>query len=78
VSAGYSGKEYSQVWLEECSGGSFEDRHEHWRAWFDNRPKDHEIRETVNQLTAVAREFHATQQLRQRIADVVVPMLQRA
>ncbi len=33
--------------------------------------KDHEIRELVNKLTDVAREYGQTQQLRERIARVV-------
>lgn len=37
--------------------------------------KDHVIRETVNQLTDVARDFHAAGQLRARIADVITPIL---
>jgi hypothetical protein len=36
-------------------------------------PKDHEIRELVNKLTEVARDYHATEQLRERIAGLVVP-----
>lgn len=38
-------------------------------------PKDHEIRDLVNNLTKVAREYHATQQLRERIAGFVVPFV---
>lgn len=37
-------------------------------------PKDHEIRELVNKLTEVARDYHATEQLRERIAGLVVPL----
>lgn len=37
--------------------------------------KDHLIAQAVNQITAVAREFHATGQLRERIAQIVVPLL---
>ena len=33
--------------------------------------KDHEIAELVNQLTKIAREYSATQQLRSRISGVV-------
>lgn len=39
--------------------------------------KDHEIRELVNQLRDTAVQFHATQQLRERIAYLVVPHLKR-
>ncbi len=34
--------------------------------------KDHELRELINTLTATAVEFHGTQQLRERIAGVVL------
>lgn len=37
----------------------------------DERPKDHEIREAVNQLRDVAQTYHATQQLRGRISAIV-------
>lgn len=37
--------------------------------------KDHEIRELVNALCAVAREYGQTQQLRERIAGLIVPVL---
>jgi hypothetical protein len=37
--------------------------------------KDHEIAQTVNQLRDIAREYGQTQQLRERIAAVVVPLL---
>lgn len=39
--------------------------------------KDHHTTELVGQLTGVAREFHATQQLRERIAGVVRPLADR-
>lgn len=39
--------------------------------------KDHEIRELVNELRDTAVQFHATQQLRERIAYIVVPHLKR-
>ena len=38
-------------------------------------PKDHEIREAINQLRDVAVQYHATQQLRERIADIVLPLV---
>lgn len=34
--------------------------------------KDHEIAQLVNELTKVAKEFHATQQLRERISQLVI------
>lgn len=37
--------------------------------------KDHIIAQTVNELTQIAKDFHATQQLRSRIADLIVPIL---
>lgn len=37
--------------------------------------KAHEIREIVNQIRDIAVEFHDTQQLRARIAAVLVPVL---
>lgn len=37
--------------------------------------RDHVIRETVNKLRDIAIEYHATQQLRERIAHVIVPLL---
>jgi hypothetical protein len=40
-----------------------------------SRPKDHEIRDIVNCLTVTAREYSATQQLRDRIAQIIVPVL---
>lgn len=39
--------------------------------------KDHEVREAVNQLRDVATRFHATQQLRSRIQEIVMPLLGR-
>lgn len=38
---------------------------------------DHEIAKTVNQLRDIAIEFHGAQQLRERIAHLIVPLLQR-
>jgi hypothetical protein len=38
--------------------------------------KDHEKRELVSRLTAVAKEYHYSEQLRARIADVVLPALE--
>lgn len=35
--------------------------------------KDHELRELINSLTAVAVKYHDTQQLREQIAHLVVP-----
>lgn len=40
--------------------------------------KDHEKAQLVNQLTAIAKEFHATQQLRARIAECLLPALEKA
>lgn len=40
--------------------------------------KDHEIAQAVNELRDIAVTFHATQQLRERIAGVVVPLIRRA
>lgn len=37
-------------------------------------PKDHELRELVNRLRDIAREFHGSQQLRERIAAEILPM----
>ncbi len=39
--------------------------------------KDDQVAKTVNKVTKVAREFASTQQLRARIADVLVPVLKR-
>lgn len=39
---------------------------------------DREIADTVNQVRDIAKEFHATQQLRERIARVLLPALKRA
>lgn len=39
--------------------------------------KDHEIAAAVNQLRDIAIEFHGAQQLRERIAQVVTPLLRR-
>jgi hypothetical protein len=39
---------------------------------------DRQIADIVNELTTVAKEFHNTQQLRERIARVVVPHLKQA
>lgn len=44
----------------------------------DETPKDHEIARAVNTLRDIAIEFHGAQQLRERIARVVVPLLKRA
>lgn len=38
--------------------------------------KDHEIRETVNRVTEVAREFHGAQQLRERVRHVLRPLIE--
>ena len=37
--------------------------------------KDHEIRELINTLTAIAKAHGETQQLRQRIHEVIVPKI---
>ena len=37
------------------------------------QPADHEVRELVNRLTAIAKEFHGAQQLRERIANEIRP-----
>lgn len=37
--------------------------------------KDHQIAEVVNQLRDIALQFHGAQQLRERIAHVIVPLL---
>lgn len=37
--------------------------------------KDHDIRETVDRVTQVAREFHATQQLRERVRLAMAPLI---
>lgn len=42
-----------------------------------SRIKDHEIAETVNTLRDIALEFRDAQQLRARIADVLVPLLKK-
>lgn len=39
--------------------------------------KDHEIAQVVNQLRDIAIQFHGAQQLRDQIARVIVPLLQR-
>jgi hypothetical protein len=43
----------------------------------ESRPayKDHQIAQTVNALATVAREYGDTQQLRERIAQIIVPLL---
>jgi hypothetical protein len=40
--------------------------------------KDHEIAQAVNSLRDIAIQFHATQQLRERIVGVVLPLLKRS
>ena len=40
--------------------------------------KEHEIREVVNTVTATARAYRETQQLRARVADVLVPILRQS
>lgn len=40
-------------------------------------PKDHIIAQVVNNLRDVAIQFHDTQQLRSRIQDAIVPLLER-
>lgn len=37
--------------------------------------KDHEIAQIINQIRDIAIEFHGTQQLRERIAGVLRPIL---
>lgn len=39
--------------------------------------KDHEIAALVNELRDIAVDFHAAQQLRERIAHVIIPHLKR-
>jgi len=39
--------------------------------------KDHEIRETINELRDIAIEWHAYEQLRERIAGVILKPLKR-
>ena len=48
--------------------------------WLDHvaaerRLKDHEIAKVVNDVTDVARTFHNTQQLRERIRDAMEPLI---
>jgi len=45
------------------------------RAALEPPLQDHQIAQTVNALTAIAKEYGHTQQLRERIAHVVVPIL---
>ena len=40
-------------------------------------PKDHIIAQVVNNLRDVAIQFHDTQQLRSRIQDAIVPLLEK-
>lgn len=40
--------------------------------------KDHVIREVVNEVTKVAREFHATEQLRERLRRAMEPLITAA
>ena len=40
--------------------------------------KDHEKRELVNAITAIAKEFCGAQQLRERIANCVLPAIEQA
>jgi hypothetical protein len=40
-------------------------------------PKDHEIAQAINSLRDIAIKYHATQQLRERIVGVVVPLVRR-
>lgn len=52
----------------------------HYRASNGQAPaaspwKDHQTREIVNQLRDCAKEYHATQQLRERLLDVLGPMI---
>ena len=39
--------------------------------------KDHEIRKTINELRDIAKEWHAYEQLRDRIARVVLRMVKK-
>lgn len=44
--------------------------------WVDERiTKDHQIAAIVNDLTSIAKKYASSQQLRERIADVIVPHL---
>jgi hypothetical protein len=45
------------------------------RGWGMGDLKDHQIAQTVNALTTIAREYGGTEQLRERIAQVIVPIL---
>lgn len=40
--------------------------------------KDHEISAVVKELTKIAQDYHATQQLRERISGCVVPAIRKA
>jgi outer membrane PBP1 activator LpoA protein len=40
-------------------------------------PKDHEIAQAINELRDIAIEFHDTQQLRERIARVVLELVKK-
>ena len=51
--------------------------HEH-RAALAKEVKDHQIAALVNELRDIAVQYHGTQQLRERIAQVVVPVLRAA
>lgn len=48
------------------------------KAQRDTGLKDHEIAQVVTKLRDIAKEFHATQQLRDRIGNVIVPALKAA
>ena len=39
--------------------------------------KDHEIREAINELRDIAIEWHAYEQLRERIAHVILDMVKK-
>lgn len=41
------------------------------------KPKDHIIAQVVNNLRDVAIQYHDTQQLRSRIQDAIVPLLEK-
>ncbi len=47
----------------------------HTTCSFGKNMKDHEIRELINELRDVAIEYHASQQLRERISLVLRPII---
>lgn len=83
--SGWNGWESAKNFTQTLSGNDPEEEREGWRdlaeialsVFEKSLPKDHIIAQVVNNLRDVAIQFHDAQQLRSRIQDAIVPLLER-